>query len=138
MTRAVPADRRRFLAGLLLAAAALALGLALRHQLVEPRDVAVLCRAGDAPAWCGVREVLVWCLRQGVFGWLGLAAAVAALLARWPGLVWPALAAGGIGAALYQAEVGAAAVLVALLAALRVPASRASPNAASTAAKPTA
>lgn len=114
------ARRRPFLAVLLVAVLALAVALTIRYQVVEPRWISTLCRSGDPPGWCQPRDWMLWANRHQLPGFAALAAAAWATLGR-GGIGWACAAAalGSFALALYQAELGALALLLALLTSLR-------------------
>jgi hypothetical protein len=86
-----------------------------RRQLIEPDAIGSLCTSEAAPAWCVLRQWLVQGFANNVYGWLSLGAVWLALLVRWRGLAWLALAAGILGCTLYRFDPAGAGVLLAVL-----------------------
>ncbi len=112
-------DRRFLILAFLGTAVVLASSLAVRFFVIEPAEMGQACLAVQAPWWCPVRNGLVRFFRADGFGFLGVAAGLLAHILgsrRW--------AAGGmvLGAAalvLYNTGLGAVAVLLGLLRAVR-------------------
>ncbi len=110
---------RRAGAWLVLVAAGFALAYWLRYGVIQPQEIGIACGQLDAPAWCGPRQWLISAQHYRVWGWVGLAGALAGLFlgGRLPvaiGLLFAALA-----LVLYNATLGAPAMVIALLALLR-------------------
>ena len=57
--------------------------LLLRYQLIEPDDVGRLCTRAGAPAWCGIRQLIVLGFAWNAYGWASLLFSVMAMLTRW-------------------------------------------------------
>lgn len=107
---------------LALASAALAAGVAMaaRLWLLEVPAIGWRCAESGAPGWCGLYAGLGWLLRSQAFGWAAAALAAFALFASSRTAVLAAVAAGAMPLVLYNAQLGAAAVLLAALRAVRL------------------
>jgi hypothetical protein len=107
---------------LALASAAIAAGAAMaaRLWLLEVPAIGWRCAGSGAPGWCGLYAGLGWLLRSHAFGWAAAALAAFALFASSRAVVLAAAAAGAVALVLYNAEFGAAAVLLAALRAVRL------------------
>lgn len=108
--------RRR---ALLWAAFGIAFGLAYRYLVVQQHWIGHLCDPGSGPWWCGPRTGLILFFQYSGFGIL---AVLAGALALWRGQGWAvhtALAAGGAGLVLYNAETAGIGFVTGLIAALR-------------------
>ena len=110
---------RRIATGLVVAVAVLALAMAARYGLIEPRDRGLACVEAPLPWWCGPRELLVLASTSNGWGILALGAGVAALLLRWRWAAWIAYATGLAGLVLYDAGTAAAGLLLALVGLMR-------------------
>ena len=102
------------------AAVAMAVGWAARLWVLEVPAIGWRCAAEAAPPWCSLYAGFGWLLRSQVFGAVALAAAVVALLGSSRAAVLAATFAGALALVLYNAELGAAAVLLAALRAIRL------------------
>jgi hypothetical protein len=111
---------------LVLAAAVLAAGAAfgLRLWLLEVPAIGWRCAESGAPGWCAPYAGLGWLLRSQAFGLAAAALAAFALFASSRTAVLAAAAAGAAALVLYNAELGAAALLLAALRAVRLQAAR--------------
>ena len=119
-------------AALAWAGAGIGAGCALRFLAIEPEAIGRVCAsqgaALDAPFWCAVRQAVILFFHLNVIGGLALAAGAIALVggrrAGWRTLAERiharplALVAGGLALVLYNAGLGATAVVLGLLAAL--------------------
>lgn len=106
------------LGGALVAVAGVLLGLLARDYLVEPDAIGAVCTADGAPWWCLPRHWLVMLFHWGLLGGGALALAGLAVVAAMAGLpyrlpAFAALAAAGVGLALYNASLSAPAALLA-------------------------
>ncbi len=110
---------RRIATGLAVAVAVLALAMAARYGLIEPRERGLACVEAPLPWWCGPRELLVLTSTSNGWGILALGAGVAALLLRWRWAAWIAYATGLAGLVLYDAGTAAAGLLLALVGLMR-------------------
>lgn len=123
-----PGFVRRLGAAVLWVGAGLGTGYALRFLVIEPEAIGRACVSLDAPSWCLPRQAVIWSFHLNVIGGLGLAAGLVALLGHrrdgWRTLAGRvhartvALAAGGLALVLYNVGLGAAAVVLGLLAAM--------------------
>lgn len=104
---------------LLLAAAAIGLAMLCRYEAIEPRPIGVLCRSVDPAWWCAPREWLLWSVQNQLLGIAGVLAAVVGIGGGRLAFGRLAAAFGGLALFLYQAELGALALLLALLRSLR-------------------
>ena len=104
---------------------ALLAGRWMRYAWVEPEAIAARCEA-SAPLWCGLRTALIVLTQWQVLGWLALALCLAGAVCRLtgrsgaPGL-WAAVAVAGLAMALYNATLGAIAIVGAALLLLIAP-----------------
>lgn len=102
------------------AATAAAAAMAIRVWLLEVPAIGWRCAEAGAPGWCGLYAGFGWLIRGEA---LGLAAAALAVFALFGSSRWAVAAAAAAGAAalvLYNAELGAAALLFAALRAVRL------------------
>jgi hypothetical protein len=92
----------------------------LRLGFISSTTVTQICEVGQPPAWCGVRQVLIFGFLYDVYGVAALLAAVMSLFARrvWP--AWLAAALGALSLLLFCYETGALALLVGGLRLLRL------------------
>lgn len=110
---------RRIAGWVVAAAIVLAVAMAIRFWLIEPRGIGIVCIEDLPPWWCGPRELLVRASLAGVWGIGALAAGVAALLLRWWAAAALAFGLGLVGLVLYNAGMGSAGFLLGLLSLLR-------------------
>jgi hypothetical protein len=110
---------RRALAALLALLLGGGLAVYIRFGLVERQLVALACDGGEASFACGLRALAIQLFHYEILGWSALAAGLATLLRpRW----WSAaltLFAGGLGLFLYNTELAATGITLALLALAR-------------------
>jgi hypothetical protein len=111
-----------------LLAAAFALAAWLRYGVIQPQQIGIACAQADAPGWCQARQWLISAQHYRIWGWVGLGCAIA-------GLFWGGKLAGGrlfvalglcfaaLALVLYNATLGAPAMVIGLLALLRCRAS---------------
>ena len=105
--------------GLLFAAALWAVAYALRQTIIEPSAASLACGSDAPPWWCPVRQAIL--VGQSDELW-GIAAFVAGLLAVLRGGWWAAALAAGLSLTAivnYNVEMGALALVLALLAFVR-------------------
>ena len=103
--------------GLLLLGFALAFWL--RYGVIQPTDIGMLCGQADAPGWCAPRQWLISAQHYRVWGWVGLMGGLIGLFlgGRW--IIAIALVFSAMALVLYNATLGAPAIIVTLLALLR-------------------
>lgn len=92
----------------------------LRFGFISATAVAQICDAGQPPAWCGVRRVLVLGFLYDVYGVAALIAALLSLFVRCAWLAWLAAALGALSLLLFCFETGALALLIGGLRLLRL------------------
>ena len=103
--------------GLLLLGFALAFWL--RYGVIQPTDMGIICGQADVPSWCAPRQWLISAQHYRIWGWVGLAGALIGLFigGRW--IIAIALLFSAMALVLYNATLGAPAMIVTLLALLR-------------------
>lgn len=117
MLQITPSRRR----ALFWAVAGIGFGLAYRYLVVQQHWIGHLCDPGNGPWWCHPRAGLILFFQYSGFGILAVLAGIHAL---WWGRNWAAytaLAAGGAGLVLYNAETAGIGFVMGLIAALRAP-----------------
>lgn len=97
------------------AAVVLALALAMRFLVIEPRGIGIACLGQPIPWWCGPRDLLVNISRGGGWGIGSLALGILALITGWRPLAVLACALGLWGVVLYNAGAAAFGLLFGLL-----------------------
>ena len=97
------------------AVAVLGLAALVRYRLVEPQWIALMCDGDAAPWWCPLRAALSGFLYYYGFGYLSLAGALATLVLRRRWLVMATAAAGAVGTVLYNTDLAAPSLLLALV-----------------------
>ncbi len=114
---------RRTLLWLALLGFGFALGFWLRYGVIQPTEIGIACGRTDAPGWCGPRQWLISAQHYRIWGWVGLAGGLFGLFAadRWGGRWMTAIALvfSAMALVLYNATLGAPAMIVTLLALLR-------------------
>lgn len=103
--------------------AAFAAALLLRHLVVEPQALGLLCDNPGGPAWCAGRQALIFLFHHRLLAAASVALALAALVLRRraaAGLAVAAVAAGAAGAVLYNLEWAVPGLLLGLLRAARL------------------
>lgn len=115
---------RRAVPWVLMLVLGFALATWLRYGLIQPQDIGILCGQADAPGWCTPREWLLLVQHYLIWGWVALVSAAVALfipLPRLLGAVVIAIAAlfSALALMLYNATLGAPALVLTLLALLR-------------------
>jgi hypothetical protein len=93
----------------------LALALAVRFLVIEPRGIGIACLGEPAPWWCGPRDLLVVISRGGGWGMASLGVGILALITGWRPLAVLACALGLWGVVLYNAGAAAFGLLFGLL-----------------------
>lgn len=110
---------RRLAVGAGVAAAVLALAMAVRFLVIEPREMGLACVETERPWWCASRDLLVLISIEGVWGLTALGAGAVAVVFRSRGPAWLAFGAGLAGLLLYNAASAAAGFLLGVIALLR-------------------
>jgi hypothetical protein len=110
---------RRLATGAAVALAVLALAMAARFLLIEPRAMGLACVEGERPWWCLLRDLLVLVSVNEVWGLAALGAGISGLLARPRWISGLAFGAGLAGLVLYNAGTAAAGLLLGIIGLLR-------------------
>ena len=115
---------RRALSWAAVLAFGFALGCWLRYGVIQPEDMGIACGQADAPGWCTPRQWLILCQHYRVWGWVAVAAGAAGLFLTLPPALARAIIAvacvfSGLALILYNATLGAPALVLTLLALLR-------------------
>ena len=110
---------RRTLLWLALLGLGFALAFWLRYGAIQPTEIGIACGQTDAPGWCAPRQWLISAQHYRIWGWVGLAGSLIGLFigGRW--IIAIALVFSAMALVLYNATLGAPAMVVALLALLR-------------------
>ena len=100
-----------------------ALAFWLRYGVIQPQDIGIACGQAEAPGWCGPRQWLISAQHYRIWGWVGLVGGVIGLFAGnlWGGraVIAIALLFSAMALVLYNATLGAPAMILSLLALLR-------------------
>lgn len=107
--------RSRVIAWIGAGAGVLAVAFLLRYGLIEPHRIGLVCGADDAPSWCALREMIVQCHALWIWGWLGLGGGALALAFGWGWALRIGFAMSLMALVLYNADFGAAGLLLTLL-----------------------
>jgi hypothetical protein len=99
--------------------AGFALGVWLRYGVIQPQEIGIACGQVDAPGWCAPRQWLISFQHYRIWGWVGLAAGFIGLFLGGRFIIGIALVFAALALILYNATLGAPALVVALLALLR-------------------
>lgn len=115
---------RRALSWAAVLAFGFALGAWLRYGVIQPEEIGIACGQADAPGWCTPRQWLILGQHYRVWGWMALVAGAAGLFLTLPAALTRAVIAvacvfSGLALILYNATLGAPALVVTLLALLR-------------------
>jgi hypothetical protein len=114
-----PTSRRALLAAvrpwIASAAVLLALALAVRFLVVEPRGIGIACLGAPTPWWCGPRDIVVAISSGGGWGVASLGFGILALITGWRPLAVLACGLGLWGVVLYNAGAAAFGLLFGLL-----------------------
>jgi hypothetical protein len=115
---------RRAVPWVLVLAVGFALAIWLRYGLIQPQDIGILCGQADAPGWCAPREWLLLVQHYFLWGWFALGCAAIGLLLPLPRVVESAVIViaailSAFALMLYNASLGAPALVLTLLALLR-------------------
>ncbi|HEY9131860.1 MAG TPA: hypothetical protein VIM98_08910 [Dyella sp.] len=102
---------------ILLAGVAAAL---VRYLFIEPANLAHLCDEANGPAWCSVRQAIVFAFYTYGLGYAALASTALALAWKHPATACLAAALGFIALVMYCYEAGALALLVGSLRLIRL------------------
>jgi hypothetical protein len=92
----------------------------LRYGFLGSPAITLLCDAGQPPAWCVARRVLVFGFLYYIYGTAALIAAVCSLFGKRMWLAWLAAALGALSLLLFCFEAGALALLIGCLRLLRL------------------
>lgn len=111
--------RHHAAAWLALAAGAFGLAAWLRYGVIQPQEIGIACGQVDAPGWCAPRQWLITAQHYRVWGWVGLAAGLIGLFVGGRIVIGIALVFAALALILYNATLGAPAMVLALLALLR-------------------
>lgn len=104
----------------LTAAAAIGVAAALRYGFIEPQALNEACWAAISPWWCKPRQGLALLIDYQALGWASLVAAGLALTVGGRGLVLGAIASGGLGVILYNADLAAVGLVLGAVRAIRL------------------
>jgi hypothetical protein len=110
------------------AAVVLALALAVRFLVIEPRGIGIACLGEPTPWWCGPRDLLVVISRGGGWGVASLGFGMLALITGWRPLAVLACGLGLWGVVLYNAGAAAFGLLFGLLRLVRADSGITAPN----------
>ena len=115
---------RRALGWAVVPAIGFAVAFSLRYFVIQDEAITLTCSAVDAPGWCGPRQSLILWQQYQMWGWIALGSAAVALLITLPQRVLRivlviALLFSAFALALYNATLGALALVLTLLALLR-------------------
>lgn len=100
-------------------AVVLALALAARFLMVEPRGASLMCASDQAAWWCPLRSGLVVVFQWWVFGVVSVVAGLVGLIFGGRGWGVAALLAGAAGLVLYNAEPAAVGFVLGLIVVMR-------------------
>jgi hypothetical protein len=122
MTDSVSAQRwtpRRAAGWIGLLAVGFALAFWLRYGVIQPEEMGIVCGLAEAPAWCGPRQWLISAQHYSVWGWVGLVGGLTGLFIGGRAVIAIALLFSAMALVLYNATLGAPAMILSLLALLR-------------------
>lgn len=96
----------------------------LRYGVIQPEDIGIRCGQAEAPDWCAPRQWLILAQHYRVWGWVALVSGALGLFLTLPAaLARMVIALAGLFSALalilYNATLGAPALVLTLLALLR-------------------
>lgn len=100
---------------ILAALAVLALAMAVRFLVIEPRGIGIACLSAPSPWWCSPRDVVVAISRGGGWGVAALLAGILGLVTGWRPLAVVAFVLGLWGVVLYNAGAAAFGLIFGLL-----------------------
>lgn len=112
---------RRALLWLALLGFGFALAFWLRYGVIQPTNIGIACGEADAPGWCAPRQWLISAQHYRIWGWVGLAGGLIGLFVGGRWIIAIALVFSAMALVLYNATLGAPAIIVTLLALLRRP-----------------
>lgn len=112
---------RRAAGWILLLLLGFALAFWLRYGVIQPTEMGIACGQADAPGWCGPRQWLISAQHYRIWGWVGLVGGLIGLFAGGRWIIAIALVFSAMALVLYNATLGAPAMIVTLLALLRRP-----------------
>jgi hypothetical protein len=98
-----------------------ALAFWLRYGVIQPTEMGIACGQADAPGWCAPRQWLISVQHYRIWGWVGLVGGLIGLFAGGRWIIAIALVFSAMALVLYNATLGAPAMIVTLLALLRRP-----------------
>jgi hypothetical protein len=98
-----------------------ALAFWLRYGVIQPTEMGIACGQADAPGWCAPRQWLISAQHYRIWGWVGLVGGLIGLFAGGRWIIAIALVFSAMAMVLYNATLGAPAMIVTLLALLRRP-----------------
>jgi hypothetical protein len=98
-----------------------ALAFWLRYGVIQPTEMGIACGQADAPGWCAPRQWLISAQHYRIWGWVGLVGGLIGLFAGGRWIIAIALVFSAMALVLYNATLGAPAMIVTLLALLRRP-----------------
>jgi hypothetical protein len=104
--------------------AAFALAAAARYALIEPEGYGFRCAAGG-PWWCTLRDAIIVAFHSKAIGWAAFALGAVAFVARQRMLAGAAGVCGALGLVLYNYELSAVGLALAVLVLVRRPPSQA-------------
>jgi len=93
----------------------------LRYGVIQPQEIGIACGQPDAPGFCAPRQWLITAQHYRIWGWAGLAGALGGLFLGGRALIALGLLFAALALVLYNATLGAPALVIALLALLRRP-----------------
>ena len=105
-------------------ASGFALAFWLRYGVIQPQEIGIRCGQADAPGWCAPRQWLILAQHYRVWGWVALVSAAIALFVTLPAVATRLVIAvaalfSALALVLYNATLGAPALVLMLLALLR-------------------
>lgn len=98
-----------------------ALAFWLRYGVIQPTEMGIACGQADAPGWCAPRQWLISAQHYRIWGWVGLVGGLIGLFVGGRWIIAIALVFSAMALVLYNATLGAPAMIVTLLALLRRP-----------------
>lgn len=111
---------RRAACWLALLAVGFALAFWLRYGVIQPQEIGIACGQPEAPGWCQPRQWLISAQHYRIWGWVALGSGLFGLFVGGRAMVAIALVFAALALVLYNATLGAPAMIIALLALLRM------------------